>query len=361
MMPERIDVNQPFLPPIEEYQSYVADIWDKKWLTNNGALLQELEQKLSGYLQVENIAAVSNGTVALQIAISSLNLSGAIITTPYSYVATSSAVSWQQCRPVFVDIDAKTMNIDPALIEDAITDDTQAILATHVFGTPCDVVEIGRIAKKHNLKVIYDAAHSFGCKFRGKSVFEYGDVSCVSFHATKVFHCTEGGAVITKNTEIHKRIKSKRNFGHDGPYRFSEVGINGKQSEFHAAMGLCNLRYIDSIITKRRLDSFKYFELLDGLPVSYPIVPEESELNYAYFPIVFETEERCVDVLKALQEHEIFCRRYFYPALSSLDIFEKKHCPIAESVSSRVLCLPLYYDLKTSQIELISSVIKSVF
>jgi len=359
-MTERIDVNQPFLPPIDEYQSYVESIWHKKWLTNNGVLLQELEQGLSTHLNIQNVAVVSSGTAALQIAINSLDLSGAIITTPFSYVATSSVICWQQCSPIFVDIDHGSMNIDPALIEDAITEDTQAILATHVFGTPCDVIEIGRIAKKYNLKVIYDAAHSFGCKVQGRSIFDYGDVSCVSFHATKVFHCIEGGAAFSKNIKTHNRIKSKRNFGHDGPYRFSEVGINGKQSEFHAAMGLCNLRYIDEILAKRRSDSLRYFELLEGLSISYPVVSADSETNFAYFPILLETETKCIAVLDALAGYEIFCRRYFYPTLSSLDIFAKTSCPNAESISARVLCLPLYFELKAKQIEFICVQVRHV-
>jgi dTDP-4-amino-4,6-dideoxygalactose transaminase len=237
-----IPVTKPFLPPIDEYKEYIDGIYQRQWLTNNGPLVNELELKLKEHLNVSHLLYLGNGTIAIQIAIKALELKGEIITTPFSYVATTSSIAWENCKPVFVDIDKDTLNIDPSKIEAAINANTSAILATHVYGNPCDIDAIQRIANKHNLKVIYDAAHCFGTKYKGKSVFEYGDVSTTSFHATKLFHTTEGGAVITTNPELLKKMSYLRNFGHDGPEKFECVGINGKNSEFHAAMGLVNLK-----------------------------------------------------------------------------------------------------------------------
>ena len=242
-----IPVTKPFLPPIEEYQKYTEGIWQRNWLTNNGPLVNELELKLKDYLQVPHLLFLNNGTIAIQIAIKALQLKGDIITTPFSYVATTSSIVWEGCQPVFVDIDKHTFNIDASKIEAAITPNTSAILATHVYGNPCDIDAIAAIAKKHNLKVIYDAAHCFGTKYKGKSVFAYGDVCTTSFHATKLFHTVEGGAVFCNDADLLRKMAQLRNFGHDGPEHFNEVGINGKNSEFHAAMGLANLKYIQQI------------------------------------------------------------------------------------------------------------------
>ena len=230
-----INVTKPFLPEIEEYITYLRGIWDRNWLTNNGPLVNDLELKLKEYLNVKHLLYLGNGTIALQIAIKALGLKGEIITTPFSYVATTSAIVWEGCDPVFADIDKDTFNIDPAKIEQAITDKTTGILATHVFGNPCDIDAIQKIAVKHNLKVIYDAAHCFGTHYKGKSVYNYGDVSTASFHATKLFHTIEGGAVITNNAELLKKMAYMRNFGHETAETFAGVGINGKNSEFHAA------------------------------------------------------------------------------------------------------------------------------
>src|SRR5690606_27065948 len=240
-----IPVTKPFLPKVEEYDKYLASIWERQWLTNNGPLVNEFELKLKEYLDVNHLLYVSNGTIALQIAIKALELSGEIITTPFSFVATTSSIVWEGCKPVFVDIDSETFNIDPRKIESAITPSTSAILATHVYGNPCDIDAIQKIADKYNLKVIYDAAHCFGTKYKGKSVFDYGDISTTSFHATKLFHSIEGGAVFTRCPELLKKMSFIRNFGHNGPSDFKELGLNGKNSEFHAAMGLCNLNYVD--------------------------------------------------------------------------------------------------------------------
>ena len=249
-----IPVTKPFLPPKEDYLAYIDQIYERNWLSNDGPLLRELETKLKDYLKVENLLFVTNGTIALQLAIKALDLTGEIITTPFSYVATTSSIVWENCQPVFVDIDPARLSIDPDKIEAAITDQTSAILATHVYGIPCHVEKIDAIAKTHKLKVIYDAAHAFGVNYKGQSVLNYGDISILSSHATKIFQTVEGGAVIAKDPEIVKKAFYMRNFGHAGFDKFNGVGINGKNSEMHAAMGLCNLNYMDAIIKKRKED-----------------------------------------------------------------------------------------------------------
>jgi dTDP-4-amino-4,6-dideoxygalactose transaminase len=246
-----IPVTKPFLPPQDIYQSYLDGIWKRQWLTNMGPLANDLELKLKDILKVKHLLFVTNGTVALQMAIKALDLKGEIITTPFSFVATTSSIVWENCQPVFVDIDKNSLNIDAEKIEAAITKNTSAILATHVYGNPCEVDAIDKIAKKHHLKVIYDAAHAFGVEINGKSIFEYGDISTCSLHATKLYHSSEGGLIITKDPELLKKLAYIRNFGFDGPEKFAELGLNGKNSEFHAAMGLANLKYIAKLIFPR--------------------------------------------------------------------------------------------------------------
>jgi len=352
-----IPVTKPFLPPIEEYHEYLDGIWERNWLTNNGPLVNGLELKLKDYLGVENLLFVTNGTIALQIAIKALGLKGEIITTPFSYVATTSSIVWENCTPVFVDIDRGNFNINPQLIEAAITEKTSGILATHVYGNPCDIDAIDMVAKKHNLKVIYDAAHCFGTKYKGESVLNYGDISTISFHATKLFHTTEGGAVVTKNPEILKRLALLRNFGHNGPGAFDGVGINGKNSELHAAMGLANLKYADIILSKRKVDYVIYNKWLNKLNLHQPIIAEESNFNYAYYPIVFDSEKDCKNVFNSLEKEAIYARRYFYPLLTDLDYVNNGNFPIAENIAKKVLCLPLYYELTTLEIGLVCQVI----
>ncbi|MFK5947539.1 MAG: DegT/DnrJ/EryC1/StrS family aminotransferase [Methylococcales bacterium] len=356
-----INVTKPFLPPKEEYQKYIDEIWQRNWLTNNGPLVNELELKLKQTLKLKHLLYISNGTTALQIAIKALELTGEIITTPFSYVATTSSIVWEGCTPVFVDIDKNTLNINPKLIEQAITPNTSAILATHVFGNPCDIDAIGAIAKKHNLKVIYDAAHCYATTYKGESVLNYGDISCISFHATKLFHTTEGGAVVTQSPELLEKLAYLRNFGHNGPYEFKSVGINGKNSEFHAAMGLCNLKYSDQIVTKRKEDSLRYDQWLKELDIQRPAINTLSDYNYAYYPIIFKSETECLGVLEFLQQKNIYARRYFYPSLSTLDYVPKTPCKVSENIASRILCLPLYYDLSQSEIDMICRYIKRYF
>ena len=263
-----IPVTKPFLPPAEEYEAYLKGIWKRNWLTNMGPLASQLEMELKDFLEVSHLLFVTNGTIALQMAIKALNLSGEIITTPFSFVATTSSIVWENCTPIFVDIEPSTLNIDAEKIESAITEKTSAILATHVYGNPCDVEKIEKIAKKHNLKVIYDGAHAFGVKINGKSIFEYGDISTCSLHATKLYHSIEGGLLITKDPILLKKLAYIRNFGFDGPVNFAELGINGKNSEFHAAMGLANLKYIEHIHKKRKEITKRYDEKLKNFSLS---------------------------------------------------------------------------------------------
>ena len=349
-----INVTTPFLPPIEEYEDFVKGIWKRNWLTNNGPLVNELELKLKEYLDVNHLLFMTNGTVAIQIAIKALDLTGEIITTPFSFVATTSSIVWEGCKPVFVDIDPQTLNIDPTNIEKAITNKTTAILATHVYGNPCDVETINRIAKKHNLKVIYDAAHCFGSKYNGRPVFEYGDISTVSFHATKVYHTIEGGAVVTRDPELLKKMAYMRNFGFNGPEDFAEVGINGKNSEFHAAMGLVNLRYATDLLKARKDQSLLYDIALRNLEVRKPKIQNGAEFNYSYYPVVFETEVKLLKSLKLLNDNWVYPRRYFYPSLNGLRYVDKKQVPVTDDVSRRVLCLPLYHSLSQHEIDLIA-------
>lgn len=290
------------------------------------------------------------------MAIKALELKGDIITTPFSFVATTSSIVWENCQPVFVDIDKDSLNIDANKIEAAITDKTSAILATHVYGNPCDVVKIEEIAKKHNLKVIYDAAHAFGVEINGKSIFEYGDISTCSLHATKLYHSTEGGLIITKDPELLKKLAYIRNFGFDGPENFAELGLNGKNSEFHAAMGLANLKHIDSIHKKRKEITERYDEKLQNLKARRPIWHSDSENNFSYYPIVFESEELMLKVIEHLKLHEIYTRRYFYPSLANSLPYVKSESslPITEDIAKRVLCLPLYVDLTLEEVDMIS-------
>ncbi|MBF1098541.1 MAG: DegT/DnrJ/EryC1/StrS family aminotransferase, partial [Riemerella sp.] len=260
-----IPVTKPFLPPKEEYLKYIDGIWNRQWLTNMGPLASQLEMELKEFLDVQHLLFVTNGTVAIQMAIKALDITGEIITTPFSFVATTSSIVWEGCTPIFVDICPESLCIDADKIEDAITEKTQAILATHVYGNPCDVVKIEQIAKKHNLKVIYDAAHAFGVKVNGKSVFEYGDISTCSLHSTKLYHSVEGGLIITQNPDLLKKLASIRNFGISGFDSFSELGINGKNSEFHAAMGLANLKHTEAIHNQRKKLSECYDKNLKNL------------------------------------------------------------------------------------------------
>jgi dTDP-4-amino-4,6-dideoxygalactose transaminase len=349
-----INVTKPFLPPQVEYEMALKEVWRRGWLTNNGPLVNELEMNLKEFLNLDHLLYLSNGTIAIQLAIKALDLVGEIITTPFSYVATTSSILWENCQPVFADIDANTLNIDPKCIEAAITPKSVAILATHVFGNPCDVDAIELIAKKYKLKVIYDGAHCFGTKYKGKSLYGYGDVCTTSFHATKLFHTVEGGAVIMQDAELTRKLSRMRNFGHDGPERFDGIGVNGKNSEFHALMGVINLRYIDEIMAKRQHQSALYDDKLKNLD-SQPIkILPKTERNYAYYPVLFQSEAALLKAVNTLNQHWIYPRRYFYPSLNKLDYIINQSCPVCEDISPRILCLPVYHDLTDEEIVFIS-------
>lgn len=350
-----IPITKPFLPPQEEYTNYLTGIWQRQWLTNMGPLASSLELALKDHLLVNHLLFVTNGTVALELAMKALDLKGEVITTAFTFVATTSSIVWAGCEPVFVDIDPANLNLDPTKIEAAITDKTVAILATHVYGNPCDVHAIDAIAKKHNLKVIYDGAHAFGVKIKGESIFNFGDITTCSLHATKLYHSIEGGLVITRDPELLKRLAFMRNFGFNGPEAFADLGINGKNSEFHAAMGLANLKYIDEITAKRKAITERYDYYFEGLHARKPIWHKESENNYAYYPLVFEDEQMMVEAVEYLKAFEIFTRRYFYPSLStSLPYVSFQPLTVTDDIASKVLCLPLYADLTLEEVDLIS-------
>jgi len=357
-MREAINVTQTFLPSMEEYNSYLTKIWDSKWLTNRGALVLELEDKLKHFLSLDFLTLTTNGTLPLQIAIKALELKGEIITTPFSYVATTASIVWEGCKPVFVDIDPEYLTIDETKIEAAITDKTCAILATHVFGNPCDVDTIERIAEKHNLKVIYDAAHCFGVNYKGKSLLSYGDVSTCSFHATKIFHTGEGGCWVTNSKEIQDKLYYHHNFGHNGPETFHGLGINAKMSEFQAAMGLSVFPHLDEIFNSRKAAVEIYRNELNNLPVATLKVRSETDWNYHYFPAIFESEAILLKVMVALKEENIFPRRYFYPSLNTVEYTKGDAMPISESVASRILCLPLFTGIESEDVQRICAIIK---
>ena len=349
-----IPVLKPFLPPQEEYEIYLKGIWQRQWLTNMGPLSSDLEMKLKEYLDLDHLLYVTNGTIALQMAIKALELKGEIITTPFSFVATTSSIVWEGCRPVFVDIEHDSLNIDASKIEAAITEKTTGILATHVYGNPCDVAAIGDIAKKHNLKIIYDAAHAFGVQIYGRSILEYGDISTCSLHATKLYHSIEGGLVVTKDAELLKKLAYIRNFGFNGPEAFAELGINGKNSEFHAAMGLINFDYIQPILRKRKMLTERYDDKLRSLNAKKPKWHSQSVSNHAYYPVIFESETLMIKCMEHLKSLEIFTRRYFYPSLaSSLPYLPSQALHVTDDISARILCLPLYYDLTFEEVDLI--------
>lgn len=355
-------VSKTFLPPIDEYELFIKEAWGRHWLTNRGPLVEKLETELKAFLEVKNIITTTNGTLPLQIAIKALGLTGEIITTPFSYVATTAVIAWEHCKPVFVDIHPEYLSIDEEKIEAAITSKTSAILATHVFGNPCKIERIEEIAKKFNLSVIYDAAHCFSVKYKGKSIFTYGNISTCSFHATKLFHTGEGGAMFTNDDELNHKLFYHHNFGHNGPIDFHGLGINAKLSELHAAMGLAILPHLPYIIAERKVIVDLYFKGLDRNHLQFMKLREETDWNYSYFPIIFESEEILLRVQAVLQEEEIYPRRYFYPSLNTLNYVEYVPLENSESTAARILCLPLYVGLEHTDIlriiQLVNSAIK---
>ena len=356
-----INVTKTFFPPITEYQHQVQRIWDNQWLTNRGALVLELEDKLTNHLVLQECKMIimNNGTIPIQIALKLLAKGGEVITTPFSYVATTAAIVWENCTPVFVDIHPEYLTIDETKIEAAITTKTTCILATHVFGNSCALEEIDRIAKKYNLKVIYDAAHCFGVEYKGQSIFEFGDVSTCSFHATKLFHTAEGGAIFCKDEMLFNKLFSRHNFGHNGQLEINELGINAKMSELNAAMGLAVLPYVRQNIDKRRILVDLYKSKLKHPRISFLKIRANTTWNFSYFPIIFRSEDELIRVMEKLEIEKIYPRRYFYPSLNTLPFVDKQFIPISEDIASRIICLPLFDDLTNEQIIKISHLINS--
>lgn len=354
-----INVTKTFFPPIDEYQLLLQRVWHNQWLTNRGELVLELEEKLKKYLEVSNILIMTNGTIPIQIALKLLGNGGEIITTPFSYVATTAAIVWENCKAVFVDIHPEYLTIDETKIEAAITPKTTAILATHVFGNPCHVVAIEAIAKKHNLKVIYDAAHCFGVKYQNKSIFKYGDASTCSFHATKLFHTGEGGALFCNDENLRKKMFYSHNFGHNGPIDFFGLGINGKISELQSAMGLAVFPHMEMIIAERKKVVDFYKENLDFSKCKSIKIRENTDWNFSYYPIIFDTEATLLKVQKALNDENIFPRRYFCPSLNTIDFCKGEAMPVSEKIAESVICLPLYVGLTKIELERICKTINS--
>jgi dTDP-4-amino-4,6-dideoxygalactose transaminase len=357
-----IPVTKSFLPPLEDYMFQVKRAYDNQWLTNRGELVKELETRLTALLALEKskILITNNGTVPLQIALKLLGNGGEIITTPFSYVATTSAIVWENCKPVFVDIHPEYLTIDEAKIEAAITEKTTCILATHVYGNACNTVEIERIASKYGLKVIYDAAHCFGVEYMGKSIFEFGDVNTCSFHATKVFHTGEGGAIFTKDPDLMHKIFYSHNFGHDGPVDFHGLGINAKISELQAAMGLSVLKYIDVIFSERKRVTDFYRSNLDFSRCSPLRLREDLKWNFSYFPIVLPNEDILLKTVRHLNDFDIFPRRYFFPSLNTINYIKYEKMEISEDISRRILCLPVYHNLEESGLSKIVKIINQI-
>ncbi|MDD2886289.1 MAG: DegT/DnrJ/EryC1/StrS family aminotransferase [Aliarcobacter sp.] len=354
-----INVTKTYLPNKEKYVKYIDEIYENGWLTNNGPLVQKLEKKLAEYLGVKNIILVSNGTVALEIAYRTLDIKGFAITTPFSFVATTSSLVTNNILPIFADIDPSSFNIDPKNIEKLITPNTSAIVPVHVFGNACEVEKIERIANKHNLKVIYDAAHAFDVKYKNQSVLNYGNISTLSFHSTKLFHSIEGGALIINDDKLVEKARYLINFGIKNAEEIPHLGTNAKMNEFEAAMGLCLLDDIEEIKEKRKDILENYRKELKEL-VQFQKQNGNATENYSYFPVVFKSEDQLLKVQKALNEKQIFPRRYFYPSLDTLEYIEpKQECKISRDISKRILCLPIYAELEKDIQNKIIDIIKS--
>jgi dTDP-4-amino-4,6-dideoxygalactose transaminase len=360
MSKKNIYVTQPTLPPLEEFIPYLQQIWDNKILTNGGPFHQELEKALCEYLGVEHISLFTNGTIALVTALQALRITGEVITTPYSFVATSHSLLWNGIKPVFADINPHTLNLDPAKIEAAITPQTTAIMPVHCYGHPCDVDAIQKIADNYNLKVIYDAAHAFGVQDTQGSILRHGDLSVLSFHATKVFNTFEGGAIICPDAKTKVRIDQLKNFGHVGETTVVAPGINGKMSEFNAALGLLQLKYIDQALASRKKIDAAYRERLKEVKGIHCLNDAgEKVANYSYFPILVETDYpiRRDDLNQKLKDNGIHPRRYFYPLISEYPMYRglisahRDNLPVATVAAQQVLCLPIYPDLDISVVD----------
>lgn len=353
-------VTAPSLPSLEEYMELLKKPWETGILTHHGPVVQELERQLIDYLKVDDLITVTNGTIAIQMAVRALELKGEIITTPFTWVATINSIIWENCTPVFVDIDEETLNIDPKKIEEAINYRTSAIMGVHVFSNPCDVEAIDTIAKKHDLKVIYDGAHAMAVNFKGKSIFDYGDISTTSFHATKLFNSGEGGACFAPDKDVLERLRRLRFFGHNSDKAIVDLGLNGKMTELHAALGLANMKYIDKVLARRKEIFTMYFDALNKMDgVRFQKFDPES-YNYSYLPVIFESEDLLLKVQTALQDKDIYPRRYFYPSMNTVTALAPySQMPISEKVAKSILCMPSYTNLENEKIEEIISIIKA--
>lgn len=366
-MKEKILVTQPFIPPLEEFMPYLEEIWRSKQLTNGGPYHQQLEKELAEYLGVEHISLFSNGTLALITALQAMGVTGEVITTPFSFVATTHALWWNNIQPVFVDIEPCAYTMDPAKIEAAITPKTTAILPVHVYGNPCMVKEIDEIAKRHGLKVLYDAAHVFGAEFHDRSLCSFGDMSILSFHATKVFNTFEGGAIVCKDAETKTHIDNLKNFGFVGDGIVENPGLNAKMNELQAAMGLLQLKYVDKLIARRKHVTDRYRQHLsdiDGLTI--PVDWADMKHNYAYFPVLVDPEvfgQSRDEVLEVLQEQNIYGRRYFYPLISDFSTYsghpsaKPELLPTSQKIANQVVCLPIYPDLPDQSVDYICTLL----
>ncbi len=353
-----IYVARPFLPHIDSLMEYVRKIYESRTLTNRGPLVSMLEEELSDFLGVRHLILTANGTLALQVAYRALGLKQNVITTPFSFVATTSTLVWEGIRPVFADIHPRKLTLDPVNIAKNVTAGTTGIVPVHVFGNPCDVESIKEIAEDRRLRVVYDAAHAFGVKYKGKSILNHGDVSILSFHATKLFHTIEGGAIVTSDAETARLVRSMINFGITGYDKISGLGINAKMNEFEAAMGLCVLKNFPRILASYRKAWMTYHESLDGL-VDFPELSMHTEWNYSYVPILLRDEKQLLKVKKKLNANRIYPRRYFYPSLDTLQyLVDVSSHPVSRSVSQRILCLPNYYGLNQVTIKMITKLIK---
>lgn len=352
-----IFVTQPTLAPLDEYTELLKNIWTTGIMTHNGPLVQRFEQEFCTHEGIDRIVSVVNGTIALQMAIHALRLKGEIITTPFSFIATTSSIIYEGCTPVFVDIEPDTFNMDPKKIEAAITSDTVAIMPVHVFGNPCNIEEIDEIARKHNLKVIYDAAHGVGSKYKGKALLNFGDISATSFHATKMLNTAEGGGCITRDEEIHRRLQMIRFFGYNNQKDVEIDGSNCKMTEVHAALGIANLKYLDAALNDRRKKYSLYKEILSQRH-DLQFQKFTGECNCSYFPVVFPSEALLLKSQDALLKEGIIPRRYFYPSLNTYKaIVRPVNMPVSESLAKRILCLPLYFSLSYEMINKIASIV----
>lgn len=368
-MTKPVYVTQPFLPPLEEFTPYLEQIWENKILTNGGPYHQQLEKALCEYLGVEHIALFSNGTIALVTALQALRITGEVITTPYSFVATAHSLLWNGIKPVFVDVDPVNLNLDPARIEAAITPQTTAIMPVHCYGHPCDVKAIQKIADNYNLRVIYDAAHAFGVQDEGGSILRHGDLSVLSFHATKVFNTFEGGAIICPDAKTKQRIDHLKNFGFVDEVTVVAPGINGKMSEINAAFGLLQLKYMDQAFLRRAAIDSTYRQQLEGVKGIY-CLPDagQKESNYSYFPVLVEADYPLSrdELYQKLKDQGIYSRRYFYPLISEFPMYrglpsaQRSNLPVASAAAEKVLCLPIYPALQVEDQQRVIDFIRSV-